>query len=80
MSKPITRHPYHSNITVEFALRQARLLKHGPFPKEGDDTPTVDEAISLIHEMRRTCGFNWITGACCEEVLRLSQGEKVELS
>lgn len=62
---------------MEFALRQARLLKHGPFPKATDDTPTVDEAIALIHEQRRTCGFNWITGTRCEELLRLSRGEAV---
>lgn len=80
MSQPNIRHPYHSNITVEFALHQARLLKHGPFPKDTDDTPTVDEAIELIHEERRTCGFNWITGARCEEVLRLARGENVTFS
>jgi hypothetical protein len=49
-------------------------------PKPKDPVPSVDEAIAIIKQARHTCGFNWITGARCEEVLRLSRGERVSLT
>lgn len=70
------RHPYYST-TTEDALSIARDLIHGPLPKPGDPVPTIDEAIEIIEEERRTCGFNWITGRVCLEVLRASKGENV---
>ena len=73
-------HPYSKEITVAFARNLARNLKHGPFPKPKDPVPSVDEAIAIIKQARHTCGFNWITGARCEEVLRLSRGERVSLT
>jgi hypothetical protein len=56
-------------MTVERALNLARDLKYGPLPKPNDPTPSVDEAIEIIREERRTCGFNWITGEAAEKVL-----------
>ena len=76
----LKHHPYHADVTVKSALNIARLLKYGPLPKASDPAPTVDEAITLINEERGDCGFNWITGAVSEEVLRLSRGEKVTLT
>ena len=49
-------------MTVNDALSMARNLRYGPLPKPDDPAPTVEEAIELIHEERRTCGFNWLTG------------------
>ena len=57
-------------MTVEKALDLARDLMYGPLPKPDDPTPTVDEAIEVIREARRTCGFNWLTGGAAENVLR----------
>ena len=74
------KHPYRENVTTESALRIARQIKYGPLPKPEDPLPGVDEAIELIHQERGACGFNWITGAVSEEVLRLTRGEKVSLS
>jgi hypothetical protein len=72
------KHPYHEDVTTESALSIARILKYGPCPKPYDPTPTVDDAIELIHQERKTCGFNWITGTVSEEVLRLTRGEEVK--
>ena len=57
-------------MTVEKALSLARNLKYGPLPKLDDPTPSVEEAIKIINEERRTCGFNWLTGEAAEQVLR----------
>lgn len=70
-------HPRYENVTTETALNIARNLKYGPLPKPTDPTPSVKEAIDLIHKERGACGHNWITGTVSEEVLRLTRGEKV---
>ena len=57
-------------MTVKEALRLARNLKYGPLPRPGDPVPTVDEAIALIRQERRECGFNWLTGEAAEQALR----------
>lgn len=57
-------------MTLNDALNIARNLKFGPLPKPDDPVPSVEDAIELIHEERRTCGFNWLTGEAAEEVLR----------
>lgn len=57
-------------MTLEDALALARNLKHGPLPKPGDPMPSVREAVRLVSEERRTCGFNWLTGEAAEEALR----------
>lgn len=57
-------------MTVETALAIARDLMYGPLPKPDDPTPSVNEAIEIIHDRRRTCGFNWLTGEDAENVLR----------
>ena len=62
-------------MTVEKALNLARNLKYGPLPEPDDPVPTVEEAVSIIHEERRTCGFNWLTGKAAEKVLREHLGE-----
>lgn len=59
-----------SGYTVVAALELARSLKHGPLPKPDDPTPTLQQAIEIIGEERRTCGFNWITGEVAGAVLR----------
>ena len=63
-------------MTVEKALELARNLKYGPLPKPNDPTPTVEEAVSIINEERRTCGFNWLTGEAAENVFREHIGGK----
>jgi hypothetical protein len=62
-------------MTTEKALSIARNLKHGPLPKDSDPTPDIDEAISIIEEERRTCGFNWITGTAAVETLELTKAQ-----
>lgn len=57
-------------MTVNEALPIARSLTFGPLPKAEDPMPSMEEAIALIHEERRTCGFNWLTGEAAEQVLR----------
>lgn len=57
-------------MTLDDALQIARGLKHGPLPKPTDPVPAAEEALSLIREERRTCGFNWLTGAAAEVALR----------
>ena len=69
------KHPYH-DYSTEDALNLARNCIHGPIPKKDDPTPTVDEAIAVLQERRRTCGFIWITGRVAVEVLRATRGEK----
>lgn len=60
-------------MTVEKALALARNLKYGPLPRPDDPTPSVEEAVRIIHEERRTCGFNWLTGEAAEKVLQESR-------
>ena len=57
-------------MKFEDALALARNLKHGPLPKPGDPAPSVREALALVREERRACGFNWLTGEAAEEALR----------
>lgn len=52
------------------ALRLARDLKFGPLPKPDNPLPSLDEAIKLIREARRRCGFNWLTGEAAEQALQ----------
>jgi hypothetical protein len=59
----------------EDALEIARNLKHGPLPGLDDPVPPVGEAIRLIREERRSCGFNWLTGEAAENVLREALGD-----
>ncbi len=59
-----------ADMNADDALALARNLKYGPLPKPGDPTPSVDEAIVIISEERRTCWFNWLTGEAAEKVLR----------
>ena len=47
-------------MTLEDALNLARNLKYGPLPRPDDPCPDVNEAIELIHQERRGCGFNWL--------------------
>ena len=61
-------------MTGEKALSLARDLKYGPLPKPSDPRPTVEEAIEIIHEARRTCGHTWLTGDAAEKVLWDHQG------
>lgn len=63
-------------MTVEKSLALARNLKYGPLPKSDDPTPSVEEAVGIINEERRTCGFNWLTGEAAEKVLREYVGGK----
>ncbi len=66
------------NYTLKQALALARNLKYGPLPKPDDPTPSPKEALKIIEEERRTCGFNWITGETAAEVIRaqLAQAER----
>ena len=56
--------------TLEQALRLARNLKYGPLPNPEDPIPEPEEALAIISEERRTCGFNWITGETAAETIR----------
>ena len=51
------------------AMELARTLKHGPLPDTNDPMPTPQEALELLREERRTCGFNWLTGEVAEAVV-----------
>jgi hypothetical protein len=73
------KHPFY-NTTTESALDIARNMIYGPIPKKSDPVPSIDEAIRVIDEEHRTCGFNWITGTACLQVLRASRGEKVDFT
>lgn len=55
--------------TIESALTLARSLKYGPLPQPEDPFPELEEALELIREERRTCDFNWLTGAAAERVI-----------
>ena len=63
-----------NEMTVEKALALARDLKYGPLPKAGDPTPSVVEAVEIIHEARRTCGHTWLTADAALDALRGQQG------
>jgi len=62
-------------MNTKDAIQLAHHLKYGPFPCHTDLMPDTDEAITLIREERRTCGFNWLTGAEAERIL---QNEKTK--
>ena len=57
-------------MTLTQALNIARALKFGPLPKPGDPMPSIEEAIGLIHEERKICGFTWLTGEAAEKALQ----------
>ena len=69
-----------NQMTVENALSLARDLKYGPLPKPDDPTPTIQEAIEVIHEARRTCGHTWLTGEAAIEILREHRGSRKTLN
>jgi hypothetical protein len=56
--------------SVEDACKLARLIQYAP-GRVADDTPipSPDEAITIIREARKSCGFNWITADTAIEVL-----------
>ena len=56
--------------TFGAALELARGLKHGPLPARVDPAPSPEEAIEIIGQERRTCGFNWITGEVAQAVIK----------
>ena len=60
---------HSAGYTIESALKLARSLKYGPLPHTEDPFPELEEALELIREERRTCDFNWLTGAAAEEVV-----------
>ena len=62
-------------MDIDEALNLARNLKFGPLPNPNDPLPTLDEAIALIREERRTCGFNWMTGEAAVDVLKAHKRE-----
>lgn len=63
-------------MTANEALKLARDLKFGPMTKPDDPMPDTDEAIELIREARKGCGFNWLTGEAAEAVLKKSREEE----
>ena len=63
-------------MTKYEALSLARNMKFGPLPKPQDPFPDIKEAIDIIREERRTCGFNWLTGQAAEEVLLTESRKK----
>ncbi len=69
-----------TTMTVERAMSLARDLKYGPLPKPDDPMPTIQEAIEVIHEARRTCGHTWLTGEAAIEILREHQGSRKTLN
>lgn len=56
-------------VNITEALNLARNLKFGPLPNPDAPLPSLDEAIELIREERRTCGFNWLTGEAAEQAI-----------
>lgn len=75
----MNEHAY--GYAVQAALDLARTLKHGPLPAATDPWPTPEDAIAVLHEERRTCGFNWITGEVAEAVLvAYAAGRKADAS
>lgn len=69
------KHPYYE-YNSDHALKLARSIKYGPIPKEEDPTPSAKDALSLIENSRKDCGFNWITGRVASEVLRAELGHE----
>ena len=59
-----------ARYTLKQALDLARNLRYGPLPKPDDPMPEPEEALAIINEERRTCGFNWITGETAVETIR----------
>jgi hypothetical protein len=60
---------HSAGYAIESALKLARSLKYGPLPQPEDPFPDLEEALELIREERRTCDFNWLTGAAAEKVI-----------
>lgn len=60
-------------MIIDDALNIARNLKYGPIPRPHEHAPCLEEAIELIQEERRTCGFMWLTGEAAEQALRCYQ-------
>jgi hypothetical protein len=56
-------------MTVNEALELVRRLKYGPLPRPSLPTPSLEEAVRLIRQSRRDCGFNWLTGIEAEKVI-----------
>ena len=65
-----------ARYTLKQALSLARNLKHGPLPKPDDPMPEPEEALAIINEERRCCGFNWITGETAVETIRTHLANK----
>ena len=63
-------HTHAFGSTFGAALELARGLKHGPLPARADPVPSPEEAIGIIVQERRTCGFNWITGEVAQAVIQ----------
>ena len=53
-------------MTIEQAINIAWGI--GKFT--GAKRPTAEEALKIIDEQLRTCGFNWLTGQAAREVLQ----------
>ena len=53
-------------MTVEQAINIAWGI--GKFSDE--NKPTAKEALEIIDEQLRTCGFNWLTGQAARDVLQ----------
>lgn len=70
------KHPCY-DYTLDDALALARSLKYGPFLKDSDPAPAIPEAIGIIRNSVKACGFNWITGRVALEILRNANGEDV---
>jgi hypothetical protein len=83
------KHPLY-DTTVRSALRlvwNADNLGQSPKKSNEDEPgapedsllPTPEYALERIQAMRRTAGFNWITGTAAAEVLSTLLGEKGKL-
>jgi hypothetical protein len=66
-----------ARISLKDALAIARNLKYGPLANRRPDTQiTTAEALSVIQEALKTCGFSWITGQEARKVLKAHLNEK----
>ena len=55
--------------TIQDALELARILKHGPLPKNTDPLPSIPEARTIIRDAWRKHGGVWITAERALEAL-----------
>lgn len=60
------KHPFFE-IDVEHAMSVAARLIDPNNPKGAE--LTIDQAITALENARKSCGFNWITGRVCHELL-----------